>query len=517
MKNILIVLMSLLLSQTLTAQVPELIYDFDSGCGWSTEWQLTKVGNKLFFRGCTDEDGRELWTTDGTVAGTEMITELAIGGDNGLTETSELKTILGNELFFLNKLNSAELALWKTDGTVEGTGIIADGSLTIVGNAPPVLRTYGAHVYYYGRNDLTDEEGILRTDGTGEGTELIINDSDLLTGGKWIIEEDKIFYFKFESGERKVKFYDLITGEIGTIETDTEGDVKTSYIGYHNGNIMYIVELIADVQIWRANTEEMIGEPISDFISGFGVFVRPTDSPLIYFGSSSEKKLYSKSGDDENTILVSEEIGNYTSLSSEKAVIGDKLYFLQEFNMWSTDGTLSGTTQLFENAELPHMKDGYLYYGKSGTPSGGNDLRRFKEEDPLGTNEQVGGDELDIYRPDLFNTGLDNKLVFVSRTGLYAVNLQPSSIFNEKSERTELTVFPNPAQNELEIPLPDDLRNRTIELSIQNISGQEFFTQELAASESIKLTLPPDLINGMYFVKLSTGKNIAFGKVMILK
>jgi len=112
MKNILILLMSLLFWQTSEAQVPELIYEFDKGCDNYINPEFTKVQNKVFLVGCTNEEGRELWKTDGTSSGTEIVSDILAGEEDGLGSFQnglEFGISLGENLYFSNKDIDSEI------------------------------------------------------------------------------------------------------------------------------------------------------------------------------------------------------------------------------------------------------------------------------------------------------------------------------------------------------------------------------------------------------------------------
>src|SRR5690606_37722574 len=52
-----------------------LVHRFDSTSGLSTSY-LTNVNGKLFFRSYESEHGVELWTSDGTSAGTKLVKDI---------------------------------------------------------------------------------------------------------------------------------------------------------------------------------------------------------------------------------------------------------------------------------------------------------------------------------------------------------------------------------------------------------------------------------------------------------
>ncbi|HEX5152645.1 MAG TPA: ELWxxDGT repeat protein [Parafilimonas sp.] len=80
-------------------------------------------GNWLYFVASNDVHGEELWKTDGTVANTMLVKDIAPGysGSNisGLTDVS-------GEMFFIADDGMHGSTLWKTDGTAEGTKMVID-------------------------------------------------------------------------------------------------------------------------------------------------------------------------------------------------------------------------------------------------------------------------------------------------------------------------------------------------------------------------------------------------------
>jgi ELWxxDGT repeat protein len=76
------------------------------------------LGDQFFFTAFTEENGSELWVTDGTVAGTHIFLELAHGQQSTYPKAL---TVVGNKLFFFVECEGIDQPLWMTDGTIEGT------------------------------------------------------------------------------------------------------------------------------------------------------------------------------------------------------------------------------------------------------------------------------------------------------------------------------------------------------------------------------------------------------------
>ena len=85
--------------------------------------ELTNVGNVLFFSADDGVNGRELWRSDGTAAGTKMVRNLAAGANSA--NPLEL-TAVGSRLFFTAAGGGHGRSLWVTDGTSAGTKLVKD-------------------------------------------------------------------------------------------------------------------------------------------------------------------------------------------------------------------------------------------------------------------------------------------------------------------------------------------------------------------------------------------------------
>lgn len=76
------------------------------------------LGDQFFFIAFTEENGYELWVTDGTAAGTHIFIELAHGQQS---TSPKCLTEVGDKLIFFTEGEGIDHSLWITDGTIEGT------------------------------------------------------------------------------------------------------------------------------------------------------------------------------------------------------------------------------------------------------------------------------------------------------------------------------------------------------------------------------------------------------------
>jgi ELWxxDGT repeat protein len=99
------------------------ISPFLEGAFYSLPAQFSPAGDRLLFTGKDLEHGAELWSTDGTPAGTQPLQDLQPGP--GSSEPQGLVSA-GDRAFFSADDGTHGRELWESDGTAEGTRLVAD-------------------------------------------------------------------------------------------------------------------------------------------------------------------------------------------------------------------------------------------------------------------------------------------------------------------------------------------------------------------------------------------------------
>ena len=143
--------------------------------------QLTRAGGRVLFVAKAGNVGRQLWSTDGTAAGTKLLKEFALpesglygmyaGGVDNLTAA-------GAGAYFTVDLPGVGQQLWKTDGTAAGTALVKaihTGSSQNTPNLPPVrqLTAVGAAVYFLAGDGAGWQPALWKSDGTAAGTKAV--------------------------------------------------------------------------------------------------------------------------------------------------------------------------------------------------------------------------------------------------------------------------------------------------------------------------------------------------------
>ena len=128
---------SLFKSFTMTnpGETPVIYIPFTADFALGTFSQQLFQGNKFFFVGGSSANGDELWVSDGTVGGTNMVKDINTGTAAGI-QNNETYLYTSNSLFFAANDGTTGNELWKTDGTSVGTAIVKDINF-MAGDANP--------------------------------------------------------------------------------------------------------------------------------------------------------------------------------------------------------------------------------------------------------------------------------------------------------------------------------------------------------------------------------------------
>lgn len=119
-------------------EIPLIFIPFDISGGSFTPTQKLFQGNKFFFSAKTAAEGRELWISDGTLANTNLVKDINPGSADGLDSSGFSYTYTSSAFFFgaTNETNGVEV--WKSDGTLPGTNMVAD-IVTGAGTSEPTI------------------------------------------------------------------------------------------------------------------------------------------------------------------------------------------------------------------------------------------------------------------------------------------------------------------------------------------------------------------------------------------
>ncbi|MGB1314501.1 MAG: T9SS type A sorting domain-containing protein [Chitinophagales bacterium] len=122
----------------------------------------------------------------------------------------------------------------------------------------------------------------------------------------------------------------------------------------------------------------------------------------------------------------------------------------------------------------------------------------------------LNGDEVD--ESGVYNISIDN---MAGCDSIVTVYVSKCNAIGDLEEDNILSLYPNPAMNELNIILNETLVNNT-NFKIINAVGQVVYTQDVVSESSMKLNVS-DFSDGMYFIVLSDTENTSLHKFIVAK
>ena len=174
--------------------------------GSSDAGGFTELNGKLYFSARDGESGTELWVTDGTSGGTQLLKDINTS-DSYYGNSSPGGFIeLNGKLYFSARDGESGTELWVTDGTSAGTVMVADINPGSAGSNPYNFGVLNNELFFSAKTEATGFELYKLTydgsvdpvdpdDGTNGSDDITgteqpdqidgLNGTDTLDGGSW--------------------------------------------------------------------------------------------------------------------------------------------------------------------------------------------------------------------------------------------------------------------------------------------------------------------------------------------
>jgi ELWxxDGT repeat protein len=330
---------------------------------------VTNVNGTLFFTATDGTHGYELWKSDGTAAGTVLVSDINPGP--GGSFPSGFSININGTLFFgaNDALHGSEL--WKSDGTTAGTVIVQDiNTVTTAADQHPSPLANVNGTVYFSANDGTHGREPWKTDGTAAGTLLV---SDINPGSDSSINVDYAPDFVEFTNVNGTVFFNARSGSYGDYELwksdgTAAGTVLLSDINPQGGYGSYLANLTnvngtlfftaRDVdrgeELWKSDGTAAGTGLVKDILpsSNISPFDLVNVNGTLFFTAvdvSHGYELWKSDGTAAGTVMVSDIWpGRESSYPGSLTNINGTLFFnandgVHGSELWKSDGTAAGT------------------------------------------------------------------------------------------------------------------------------------------------------------------------------
>lgn len=158
-----------------------LVADIWSGGGSSDPQSLECLNGRVYFSAIDGDSapahGRELWCSDGTAAGTVLVSDIEPGPASGAPKHLK-RNIAGTQVYFNAFQAATGRELWVTGGTAATTGLLLDIEPGAVGSDPEFFVNHNGTTLFNAFTSVLGRE-LWKTNGTAASTVLV---SDIFPG-----------------------------------------------------------------------------------------------------------------------------------------------------------------------------------------------------------------------------------------------------------------------------------------------------------------------------------------------
>ena len=325
----------------------------------------------VLFEANDDVNGSELWISDGTTDGTYMLKDICPGSDmwdDPYSSYPEYFCAMGDYVYFRAQSLDYGFELWKTDGTQDGTTMVADifpGAGSGMDQSD-YFGVYNGEIYFQAKNSISSRVELWKSDGTEAGTMLVkdINPTENQSSQprNFVVYND-LLYFTAETEPNHREIYYTDGTELGTQRLSTlplEESLTVYELFALNDLLIFKAVGDVDLELYASDgTHE--GTFLLKDINPDGGSLAQLDQLIVfnnelYFQGYTEdlgNELWKTDGTTDGTVLVKDInplFDSYALSSTPRsfAVFDNKLFFMADdgvngSELWTSDGTTDGT------------------------------------------------------------------------------------------------------------------------------------------------------------------------------
>jgi ELWxxDGT repeat protein len=511
---------------------------------------FTQMGLKTYFSADNGIDGRELWVSDGTEAGTQMLKNINPNGASSNPDNFIVVTSGGvSRLFFVADNGTHGRELWKSDGTANGTVRISDIAPNAGNAGIGNMTNVGGRLHFSAVSGLSTGDRIFRTntaltnvETTGGG---ISNANSLIAIGS------TLFFTQSPQigGPQLCKLSAGVTTVVKTFDLIPGGQHPVPQKLMAMGSTLFFTAATAQHgrELWKSNGTTNGTVRISDILpdaQDAGIDNMTNFNGVLHFTASSGTSLGDKIfKTNTNLTGVVAAAGNEVGVV-QIAAAHTRLYYLRGVHGPNAGPTLckleNGVTTELKTFDLVPFAQSFsplqmkvlvnrLYFNMADNLNG----QELWRSDGTAASTQMlmnfnnAGNanirEMQFSVTDMF---LSIHLTSTGQEPFVIKNIVPQAT-DEAADRSaeeaqpaawpmpEIKVYPNPASDLVRVDLPENEPSSTLQIVAFN--GQIVCSAQAAEGETTLEINIQDLPQGAYFVRWASEGQPAVTKKLVVR
>jgi ELWxxDGT repeat protein len=353
----------------------------------SNPTDLTTSSSFVYFSADDGVHGVQLWRSDGSAAGTTMVTDInEAGGGFNATDLTDVNGVL----YFTADDGTHGSQVWKTDGTSGGTIMISNLQPTTGGAALPASITNVNGTVFFTANAGTTGRELYITTGTLGSTHLLVNiyQGTGTANPQSLLNVNGTLYFTANDGVHGTELWksdgtvpgtvmvsDIFAGVSGSNPTGLTNIGNTVFFAANDGT--------NGTQLWKSTGTAASTVMVKDInTTSAGASSNPNGltnvDGILFFGANDGihgQELWKSDGTTAGTVLVLDINPGAASSTPANLINGNGTLFFTAndgthgVEPWQSDGTAAGTVILQDiNPGLPSSNpqnlataDGFLF------------------------------------------------------------------------------------------------------------------------------------------------------------
>jgi ELWxxDGT repeat protein len=509
------------------------VKDINPTTASSTPTTFFNYNGSLLFRATDGVKGIELWKSDGTEAGTVLVKDINAVVSATSNSNPQNFTVFNNKVYF-NATTGTTVSgqeLWTTDGTDAGTTLVRDIRTGTASSNPQDFTVINPTTMLFSANDGTNGVELWKTDGTEVGTVNVVDYSGTANSVTWMenLNGTAIIGQIVTATGRELYKSDGTSANSGLILDVNPGSslgVGTGF--FKNGNTIYFQgnDGTTGLELWKTDgttAGTVLVKDINPGITASGISDFAAVGNDIYFKANGPngEELWKSDGTAAGTVEVADiNIGTGNSNPDQLASINGVIYF------FAADNDINYDLYKYASNTLTKLKDfnaigstvltafeesnGIIYFAADSDADG---LRELWQTDGTASGTVLVSSLISgsINPKGVSNLTKIGTSLFFGATDtagqeLFSYKLPTLSV-DDQNLLQSVTIYPNPSNGNFFI---DNATNETVQYEVFDVLGKK-----LDAGQTNGNAININANAGVYILKLKNKEKVTTTKIII--